>query len=119
MRRAGLTLCVLLMAASLYAAVQVPNVVGQTEEAATVALTSIGLQVDVAYEVGEAGVVLAQLPAPGTMVEDGATVVVTVGRDETAQEDGEALYRVVLNHVLTMFWIGTMVGMFIKLTNRS
>jgi len=102
-----------------YAAVQVPEVVGQTEETATTALGAVGLTVEVAYAAGEVGVVLAQDPAGGTMVEDGATVTLTVGKTDTSQQDGEALYRVVLNHVLSMFAIGTMAGMFIKLTNRS
>jgi len=102
-----------------WGAVQVPVVLGQTEQAATVSITGVGLVVDITYGDGEAGIVSAQLPAGGELVEEGSTVALTVGKDNRAQEDGEALYRVVLNHVLTMFWVGILVGMFVKLTNRS
>lgn len=122
MRRAGAVAFLLgltCLGGIALASVQVPNVVGETEESATVTLTGLGLVVDITYAVGDPGVVSAQNPAPSSVVEDGATVALTVGRDETADENGSELYGVVLNHVLTMFAVGTMVGMFIKLTNRS
>jgi len=97
----------------------VPQVVGMAEPGATAAVTAAGLVAAVVYEVGEVGMVLAQSPIGGSTVGDGSTVTIIVGRDTTPDEDGENLYRVVLNHVLSMFGFGVVAGMFIKLTNRS
>jgi beta-lactam-binding protein with PASTA domain len=63
-----------------------PNVKGQTEAAARDALTKIGLAttveyVDLAAGNANVGKVIAQDTAAASMVNPGAAVVITVGRD--------------------------------------
>jgi beta-lactam-binding protein with PASTA domain len=63
-----------------------PNVKGQTEAAARDALTKIGLTatveyVDLAAGNANVGKVIAQDTAAASMVNPGAAVVITVGRD--------------------------------------
>ncbi|MCC3762492.1 Stk1 family PASTA domain-containing Ser/Thr kinase [Glycomyces sp. TRM65418] len=66
------------------AMVPVPNVIGQTEEAATDMLAAEGFKVEVAQVVAEVpddpgiGLVAEQDPEPGTEEADGATVTITV-----------------------------------------
>ncbi len=108
---------ILALASSAAWATIVPGVVGETESVATAMLTGAGFTVGVVYQVGAVGVVLAQSPESG--IDHTGEVTITVGRETTVHEDGESLYRVVLNHVLSVFGVGVVAGLFIKITNRS
>lgn len=61
-------------------AVPVPDVVGQDEESARVALESTGFSVEVvtAPSESQAGIVVEQTPGAGSQLESGATVTLTV-----------------------------------------
>ena len=65
---------------------EVPNVIGLTQEDAASALAARGFRVAVQYEIvkknKEAGIVLAQAPAPRTHLEKGRTVTIVVGKLE-------------------------------------
>jgi membrane peptidoglycan carboxypeptidase len=75
--------------ASAPSQITVPNIQGQTEDAAQAALTAVGLQPQVTHEqsatVG-AGRVIRVTPAPGTLVDPGSavTIVVSSGPSPTA-----------------------------------
>ncbi len=63
--------------------VEMPSVVGQTEEQAKNTLTSLGLKVNVVYEEDESknnGVVLKQNKDAGEQVQQGTTITITVNK---------------------------------------
>ena len=64
--------------------VVVPDVVGQTQDAATAALQADGFVVVVVYQMvidqQQIGIVLSQDPAAGKKVAQGSTVTITVGQ---------------------------------------
>jgi serine/threonine-protein kinase len=64
--------------------VNVPNVVGSREDAATRDLTEAGFRVDPVPKVtsnpSEVGIVIEQSPNPGSLLEKGKTVTITVGK---------------------------------------
>ncbi len=64
--------------------VTVPNVEGSTEEAATRDLTGLGFRVEPVTQVtsdpSKVGIVLKQTPAAGTLLAEGETVTITVGK---------------------------------------
>jgi membrane carboxypeptidase/penicillin-binding protein len=63
--------------------VAVPDVVGQTQDAATAALQAAGFKVTVVFQLvndqSQVGIVLSQSPAGGTNLAQGGTVTITVG----------------------------------------
>jgi eukaryotic-like serine/threonine-protein kinase len=66
--------------------VAVPNVSGKTQDAATQALTAVGLQVQVETETStevQEGLVISQSPAAGENVPKGSTVTITVSKQQT------------------------------------
>jgi penicillin-binding protein 1A len=64
--------------------VKVPNVVGQTKDAATAALVSAGFKVSVTHRntgnQHQNGIVLDQAPPGGSMADQGSVVTIVVGR---------------------------------------
>ncbi|HEY7439769.1 MAG TPA: Stk1 family PASTA domain-containing Ser/Thr kinase [Acidimicrobiia bacterium] len=69
------------------AQLQVPNVVGMTQTAATNALTNLGLNVTVVQVPSQPqnnGLVISQSPTGGTSVNRGATVQITVGTGQSS-----------------------------------
>jgi serine/threonine-protein kinase len=68
------------------AQLQVPNVIGMTQSAATSALTNLGLNVTVVQVPSQPqnnGLVISQSPTGGTSVNKGATVQITVGTGQS------------------------------------
>jgi len=67
--------------------VAVPNVLNNTETAATTALTNAGFTARTIYAVGDFGVVIEQEPRAGQRVSPGSTVTITVGSGTDQGED--------------------------------
>jgi beta-lactam-binding protein with PASTA domain len=69
--------------------VSVPSLVGATQDDATAQLQQLGLQADTTEQESDkpAGTVLEQDPAPGTKVDKGATVKLTVAKERPAVPD--------------------------------
>jgi serine/threonine-protein kinase len=73
--------------------VEVPDVRGDTEEAATATLEAAGFSVgtlEAPSTPGNAGRVIGQDPAPGTMVDPGSRVVLTIGVAPSTTTSGGA-----------------------------
>ena len=85
----GSTIKLVISKGSAIVNVEMPSVVGQTEEQAKNTLTALGLKVNVVYEEDESknnGVVLKQNKDAGEQVQQGTTITITVNKVSESKE---------------------------------
>jgi len=99
-------------------AVIVPDVVDTEESAAKTALENVGLlwAITLGFSTDiDQGNVISQSPVAGSNVSDNSTIDLVVSKGPQSQ----ALFDLAFWGVMKMFLLGTYLGLFIKLTNRS
>ena len=100
-------------------AATVPDCVGDTVATCEAELTAAGLlkgTESMAYnEAIDKGLVASTVPEGGTTVADGATIALVL----SGGPQGQGIWNMTFWGIMRAFLVGTYIGLFIKLTNRS
>lgn len=112
-------LLVLLLGASSADAATVPDCVGETVVTCQAEITAAGLLMgsqSVAYNESVAkDLVSATVPTGGSTVTDGSAVDLVI----SGGPQGHGIWNITFWGILRAFLVGTYIGLFVKLTNRT